>query len=86
METIKFNTKEDFEKYVATQARKILKEETVKNLGIPTDLTMNKNDGAKNSTGAKVEIKNGTFKTKTGAPVNTPKEFDTKGAKANLAL
>jgi len=75
--TIKFKNKEEFAQYVQTEARKILKEEEkIQSLGNPTDLKMNKNDGSKNSTGAKVEIKKGgSFKEKTAAPTNIPKEF-----------
>ena len=76
--TIKFKSKEEFANYVKTQAYKILNEEKIQSLGNPTDLKMNKNDGSKNSEGAKVEVKsNGSFKTKTGAPVNVPKTFET---------
>jgi len=74
MNTIKFKNKAEFAKYVETEARKVLKEEKIQNLGIPTDLKMNKNDGSKDSTGAQVEA---TGKTKTAAPVDVPKEFKT---------
>ena len=79
METIiKFESKSEFAKYVKEQAAKILNEQKIESLGTPTDLKMNKNDGTKDSTGAKVEAKpTGGFKTKTDAPVNVPKEFKT---------
>ena len=76
MSTIKFKDKGEFAKYVKSQAQKVLNEEKIQNLGNPNDLKMNKLDGSKESTGAKVETKsNGTFKTKTNAPVNIPKTF-----------
>ena len=74
MDTIKFKNKEEFAKYIETEARKVLKEEKIQNLGTPTDLKMNKLDGSKNSTGSQVEA---TGKTKTSAPTNIPKEFKT---------
>jgi phage tail tube protein FII len=72
MSTKTFKTEEEFREYIITEARKILKEEKIQNLGTPTDLKMNKNDGSKNSTGAQVDTKG---KMKTEAPVNIPKEF-----------
>jgi hypothetical protein len=78
MDTIKFKSKEDFAKFVEEKAMQIIKEEKTQSLGNPNDLKLNKMDGSKNSTGAKVEIKsNGTFKTKTSAPTKLPKQFDT---------
>lgn len=75
MSTIKFKNKEEFAKYVETQAIKILQEEKkIESLGNPIDLKMNKNDGSKNSTGTQVDTKG---KMKTAAPVNIPKEFKT---------
>jgi hypothetical protein len=74
MDTIKFKTKEEFAKYVEAEARKILKEEKIQSLGIPTDLEMNKNDGSKNSVGAQVTTDG---KTKKAAPVDVPKQFET---------
>lgn len=77
MDTIKFKNKKEFAEYVQKQAFAIINEGKVESLGVPTDLKMNKMDGSKNSTGAKVEVNsNGSFKTKTSAPVNTPKQFD----------
>lgn len=75
--TIKFKNKQEFAKYVESEARKILKEEKIQSLGNPIDLKMNKNDGSKNSVGAKVEIKdNGKFVEKTAAPIDIPEEFE----------
>ena len=74
MDTMKFKNKEEFAKYVNEQAKKFLNEESVKNLGIPTDLKMNQNDGAKDSAGAQVTTQ-GKFKKE--APANIPKDFKT---------
>lgn len=74
MDTIKFKSKEEFAKYVQEEARKIIKEDNIKSIGIPTDLEMNKMDGSKDSTGAQVDTKG---KTKTEAPTDVPKEFKT---------
>lgn len=74
MDTMKFKNKEEFAKYVEAEARKILKEENIKSLGIPTDLAMNKMDGSKDSTGAQVTTQG---KIKKDAPTNIPDEFDT---------
>lgn len=76
--TIKFTSQDEFAKYVKNEARKVLKESEIQNLGNPIDLKMNQKDGSKDSTGAAVESKsNGTFKMKTDAPTNVPKEFKT---------
>lgn len=73
MDTIKFKNREEFAKYVEAEARKILKEENIKSLGIPTDLEMNKMDGSKDSTGAQVTTQG---KLKKDAPTDVPEEFD----------
>ena len=73
MSTIKFKNREEFANYIKEQADKILKEEKkIESLGNPLDLEMNKNDGAKDSTGAQV---NTDGKTKTAAPIDVPKDF-----------
>jgi hypothetical protein len=77
MNTINFKSKEEFARYIETESRKFLKEEKIKNIGNPIDVKMNRNDGSENSIGAKVGIKGNSFKTKTGAPVNVPKNFKT---------
>ena len=74
MDTIKFKSKEEFAKYVSEQAREIIKESEIKNLGIPTNIEMNKLDGSKDSTGAQVNTK-GTMKKQ--SPTNIPKEYKT---------
>jgi len=72
MNTIKFKTKDEFAKYVQEAARKIINEEKIKSLGIPTDLEMNKMDGSKDSTGAQVTTQG---KVKKDAPTDIPEEF-----------
>ena len=75
MDTIKIGNNAEFAKYVREISNKVLNEGKIESLGHPNDLEMNKKDGSKNSTGASVEIKgDGTFKKKTSAPVNIPKQ------------
>ncbi len=78
METIKFRNKDEFAQYIINEAKRILKEEKIQNLGTPTDLEMNKKDKLSDSSGAKVKVKEtGSFERKTAAPINVPDEFKT---------
>jgi len=77
MNTKKFNSLDEFSEYVKEQASKIIKEDkTIENLGMPTDVEMNKNvDESEKETGAKIlDSEKGKFKNKTESPTKTPKE------------
>lgn len=74
MGTTKFKNREEFVKYIEAEAQKILKEEKIQNLGIPTDLEMNKLYVSKDSTGAQITAQG---KMKTEAPIDIPDEFET---------
>ena len=69
---------EEFSKFVKETALEILNEQKIENAGNPIDLKMNKKaEESIKKTGAKVSVnKKGTFKEKTAAPVDIPKEFD----------
>ena len=79
MSTKKFKNQDEFAKYVRARALSIINEEkTIQNLGNPVELEMNKNAETKtHDDGAKVSInQKGSFKKKTDAPVDVPKEFE----------